>query len=176
MSGLDWQWPLDDGENLLWQGRPAPRCYTFRNWKLATAATLLFLGSSFWLMLAYELVSSDGYPWWLLLIPAPLVLLSFWFGPVSLLLARIRWEKVFYALSDKRLLIRDGLFAGEIESFPLTDISAWKQKIFSEHLISLRLQLNNHQPVILYCLEQPQNLLGHLQREVKKPATKGESV
>jgi len=176
MSGLDWEWPLEEGETLLWQGRPAPRCYTFRNWKLAVAATLLFFGSSFWMMLAYELIKTDGYPWWLLLIPAPLVLLSLWFGPVGLLLARIRWEKVFYALTDKRLLVRDGLSSAQIDTYPLSDVVDWKQKNYSEHLVSLRLQINNHQPVILHCLEQPQNLLGHLQREVKKPDVKGDSV
>lgn len=176
MSGLDWQWPLKNGETLLWQGRPAPRCYTFRNWKLAVAGTFLFFASSFWLMLAYELMVSDSYPWWLLLIPAPLVLLSLWFGPVNLLLARIRWEKVFYALTEERLLLRDGIFSAQIKAAPLAEITDWKQKSFGEQLVSLRLSLNNQQPIILHCLEHPVNLLGHLQREVKKPATKGDSV
>lgn len=179
MSGLDWQWPLEEGETLLWQGRPAPRCYTFRNWKLAAAATLLFFGSSFWLMLGYELIVTDGYPWWLLLIPAPLLLLSLWFGPVNLLLARIGWEKVFYALTDQRLLVRGGLFSARIEAFPLSEIIEWKQKKFSAHLVSLRLQIIDHPPVVLHCLEQPQNLLGFLAREAKKytaPGSEGDSV
>lgn len=176
MSGLDWQWPLEDGELLLWQGRPAPRCYTFRNWKLAVAGTFLFFASSFWLMLAYELMVSEGYPWWLLLIPAPLVLLSLWFGPINLLLERMKWEKVFYALTDKRLLLRGGLFSARIKAIPLTDISDWKQRRYGEQLISLRLLIENQQPVDLHCLEHPVNLLGHLQREVKKPATEGDSV
>lgn len=176
MSKLDWQWPLEDGEMLLWQGRPAPRCYTFRQWKLFAVGTFLFLACSSWLMLAYELVKAESYPGWLLLIPAPLVLLSFWFGPVRLLLARIKWEQAFYALSDKRLLVREGLFSGQVKTYPVTDIVDWKQKKFGEHLISLRLKIQACQPVILHCLEQPQNLLGHLQRVVNKPATNGDSV
>jgi len=178
MSGLDWQWPLGEGETLLWQGRPAPRCYTWRNWKLSVAATILFLGSSFWWMLAYQLMVADGYPWWLQLIPAPLVFLSIWYGPCHILLARTRWEKLFYAVSDRRLLIRDGLFTAKIESFPLAEIESWQQKIYSDQLVSLRLILKTHAPVILFCLEQPQNLLGHLQREIKtaEAAAENESV
>jgi hypothetical protein len=176
MSGRDWQWPLEDGETLLWQGRPAPRCYTFRNWKQAAVGTFLFLASSFWMMLAWQLIKSDGYPWWLLLIPAPLVILSLLFGPVALLVARIRWEKVFYVLTDSRLLVRDGLFSTPLESYPLSAVKDWQQKRFSDQLISLRLQLVDRQPLILYCLEQPQNLLEHLQRLVKKPVTSRDSV
>ena len=55
MSKPDWQWPLAEGETLLWQGRPAPRCYTFRNWKFAAAGTALFLACSFWMMLGLQL-------------------------------------------------------------------------------------------------------------------------
>jgi len=168
MSGLGWEWPLESDEQLLWQGRPAPRCYVWRNWKLALAATMLFLASSFWWMLAYQLAVNEGSPWWLQLIPAPLVLVSIWFGPVKILLARMRWEKLFYALSDQRLMIRDGLFDAQIESVLLDQISDWQQKKYSDQLVSIRLILKDHPAVILFCLEQPQNLLGHLQREVKK--------
>jgi hypothetical protein len=111
-----------------------------------------------------------------LLIPAPLVILSLLFGPVALLVARIRWEKVFYVLTDSRLLVRDGLFSTQLESYPLSAVKDWQQKRFSDQLISLRLQLNDRQPLILYCLEQPQNLLEHLQRLVKKPVTSRDSV
>lgn len=175
MSGRDWQWPLEDGETLLWQGRPAPRCYIFRNWKLALAGTLLFFASSFWMMLAWQLVESDGSPWWLPLIPAPLVVISF-YGPVSLLMARIRWERVFYALTEKRLLIRDGLFTVQIKPFHLTDLVNWQHKRYGAQLISLRLRCRNQKTVVLHCLEQPQNLLRHLAGMVQKPGKQGESV
>ena len=178
MSSRDWQWPLEAGEILCWQGRPAPRCYTFRNWKLATAGTLLFFGSSFWLLLAYQLIVADGSPWWLLLIPAPLAVLSFWYGPLSLLLARIRWEQEFYALTDRRLLVRRGLFSVRQESFVLRDLVGWKQKSYSQQLIGLRLSFRDRQPVVLHCLEQPQNLLAHLQcyQNNPLPAVAGDSV
>ena len=127
-------------------------------------------------MLAYQLIEADGYPWWLLLIPAPLVVFSFWFGPVTLLLARIRREKVFYALTDNRLLVRDGLLSAQLETYPLSEVIEWKQKSFGKQLVSLRVLLKNHQSIVLHCLEQPENLLGPLQRAVKMPATEGDSV
>jgi len=168
MSDLGWEWPLEDGESLLWQGRPAPRCYIWRDWRLALTATVLFFASSFWWMLAYQLMLDEGYPWWIQLIPAPLVFLFIWIGPIRILLARIRWEKVFYALTDRRMMVRDGQFKAELTSFPIDDVLSWKQKKYSDQLISLRLELKNRPPLILHCLEQPQNLLGHLQREVAK--------
>lgn len=175
MNGLDWQWPLSAGETLRWQGRPAPRCFVWRNWKQAAVGTMLFLASSFWLMLAYELFKKDGSPWWLLLIPVPLVLLSLWFGPINLLLTRIRWEKVFYAVTEQRLLVRDGQFKARFASFPLDEIEGWQQKKYGAQLIGLRLQLRNRPPVILHCIEQPQNLFECLQCELT-PSTTKESV
>ncbi len=178
MSGLGWEWPLDGDEQLRWQGRPAPRCYVWRNWKLALAATMLFLAGSFWWMLAYQLMVTENYPWWLQLMPAPLVLLAIWFGPVKILLARLRWENLFYALTDQRMLVRDGLFSAQFDFFPLDRVTGWQLKKYSDNLISIRLLLTEHPPVILFCLEQPQNLLGHLQREVHGVdlASEGESV
>ena len=176
MSGRDWQWPLQDDEMLLWQGRPAPRCYVFRRWKQATVGTVLFFASSFWLLLAYQLMQTDGYPWWLLLIPAPLVIGFLLLGPGALILSRVRWEQVFYALTDERLLLRGGLLKARVESVCLADVVDWKQKNYGAQLASLRLQLKNKRPLFLLCLEQPQNLLAHLAREVKKPVAKGDSV
>ena len=175
MSQLDWEWPLDAGEMLLWQGRPAPRCYTFRHWKQVAIATVIFLVSSFWWMLAYQLFESDGYPWWLLLIPAPLVLGALFLGPANLLLARLRWEKEFYALTDKRLLIRNGL-SPRINSFSVDDMLNWQQKRYGEHLASLRIEMRNDPPVVLHCLEQPQILTRHLPCNEKKPVPTGNSV
>ena len=176
MSGRDWQWPLAEGETLLWQGRPAPRCYTFQHWRRAAAGTSLFLAGSFWLMLAYQLIQAGNSPWWLLLIPLPLVILSFLFGPVPLLLARIRWEKTFYALTDHRILVREGLFSARFESFPLSDVTDCQQKKFAVQLISLRLRFKQRRPLVMHCLEQPQNLLDLLTRGVNPPEPEGDSV
>ncbi len=89
------QWDLDPDEILLWQGRPAPRCYVFRHWLQALVGSVLFLASSFWLMVGYQLVEAHGYNRWLLAVPGLLVLFSFLVGPGQIILARLTWEKVF---------------------------------------------------------------------------------
>ncbi len=176
MSVLDWQWPLEDGETLLWEGRPAPRCYTFRNWKLALAGVALFLACSFWLMLGYQLVEVENHSSLLMLIPIPLVLFSFFIGPGQLLIARHRWEKIFYALTDQQVLVRDGLFSPHIRSFPSDQILNWQQKKYSEQLASIRILFAGDTDLIFHCLEQPQNLLQHLPAKQPAAVDSGESV
>lgn len=176
MSSRNWQWSLLEGESLLWQGRPAPRCYTFRNWKIAAAETLLFLACSFWLMLAYQLVEAENDSSWLILVPIPLLLVSLILGPGQLILARWGWGKLFYALSDSRLLVRKGLFRVKFYDFPLGDLQKWQQKHYGENLVSLRLLFSGHKPIVLECLEQPQNLIQHLSRILETQNAAKESV
>lgn len=156
---MDWQSHLQRDEQILWQGRPAPRCYTFRNWKLALIGLILFLVSSFWQMLGLQL-AEDGYAWHLVFIPMPLVVASFVMGPGQLLLARLEWERIFYCLTDRRLLLQYGFPKKRIREIPRSVISSWKQKGYGEQLASIRIQ---HQTgkgfTILHCLEQPQNFL-----------------
>ena len=124
---MDWQKHLQEDEQLLWQGRPAPRCYTFRNWKLALIGVLLFLVSSFWQTLALQLVE-DVHGWTLALIPVPLVVASFMMGPGQLLLMRIEWERIYYCLTHKRLLLQHGILKNKVQEIPLDEIVNWKQK------------------------------------------------
>lgn len=175
MSERDWSWPLNENENLLWQGRPAPRCYTFRNWKLSAAGTVLFLACSFWMLLGLELARAEHYSVLLVLITLPLVVATFFLGPGQLLLARWRWEKLFYAVTDQRVLVRDGLLTEQFRAFSVEEISGWQQRRFGEHLASIRILRGDDAPQILACLEQPQLLMQHLPpREESEPA--GDSV
>ena len=46
---MDWEKCLQEGEQLQWSGRPAPRCFTFRHWIHSVFGVLLFLPSLVWL-------------------------------------------------------------------------------------------------------------------------------
>jgi len=162
MSQGDFQWSLADGETVLWQGRPAPRCYTFRHWLQATFGTILYLASCFWLMIGVELVRSQGYSWWLAVAPFLLALAAFFVGPGQLILARLRWEKVFYALTDQRLLVRNRMFGSKTFSYQICDCKKIKKKRYGQKLYSLRFSFHGSPPVVLECLEHPENLLSHL--------------
>lgn len=157
-------WPLQDNEQLLWQGRPAPRCYVFRHWLHALLGTMLFLASSFWLMVGIQLVRAQNQYAWLLSIPVLLVLGSFMIGPGQILLARLRWEKIAYALTDQRLLVRNRLFSRKIAIFSRKDFYRCKRKTYGKNLFSLRLFFHNSRPATLECLEHPELLLSHLEQ------------
>ncbi|WP_321391663.1 hypothetical protein [uncultured Desulfuromusa sp.] len=162
MSQGRFNWSLQDGESVLWQGRPAPRCYTFRHWLQATFGTILYLASCFWLMVGVQLVRSQGYSWWLAVAPFFLALAAFAVGPGQLILARLRWEKVFYALTDQRLLVRNRMFGSKTVSYQLCDYKKMKQKQYGQNLSSIRLFFKETIPVTLECIEHPENFLCHL--------------
>ncbi len=143
---------LEEGEIVLWQGRPVPRCYTFRSWKQALAGSVLFLVSSFWLLLALQLIK-DGQPGWLVFLPLPLIVGSFVFGPLQILIARWRWPKIYYQMTDRRLHSSCGWDA------PLSDIHELKVKKQGENLASLRLVAAGAGVLVVSCIEQPDTLL-----------------
>jgi hypothetical protein len=156
-------WILDEGEAILWQGRPAPRCYTFRHWLQALIGTVLFFASSFWFMVGVQLVKSGEFSALLLLAPLILAVVAFFVGPGQLILARLRWEKIFYALTDRRLLVRNRLLGQKILTFNLVDYKQHKQKKYGKQLVSLRLAFRNRPAIILECLEHPELFLQHLE-------------
>lgn len=156
-------WPLNEGEVVLWQGRPAPRCYTFRHWLQALIGTVLFLASSFWLMVGIQLVKTGEFPALLLIAPVTLAVVAFFVGPGQLIFARLRWEKIFYVLTDQRLLVRKRLFGGKVLIFTRSDFKHFKQKTYGKNLVSLRLSFKNRPAIVLECLEHPELLLQHLE-------------
>ncbi|MFK5925500.1 MAG: hypothetical protein QM483_02610 [Desulfuromusa sp.] len=160
------QWSLEKDETLLWQGRPAPRCYTFRHWLQATIGTILYLASCFWLMVGVQLVRNKDYSWWLAVAPFLLALAAFFVGPGQLILARLRWEKIFYALTDQRLLVRNRLIGSKIIFYQLSEFKQFKQKHYGQHLSSIRLSFKDHPPIVLECLEHPENLINLLPEKI----------
>ena len=156
------EWPLQPDETIIWQGRPAPRCYVFRHWLQALLGTLIFLASSFWLMIGYHLVLSQHYSFWLLTVPALLIMVAFIIGPGQILASRLRWEQLFYAVSDQRLFIRSGLFSGGVLSYSLFDLQGYRQRRYGKMQISFRLQFSDERFVVLECLEHPENFIACL--------------
>jgi hypothetical protein len=164
------QWSLVEGEMILWQGRPAPRCYTFRHWLQATIGTILFLASSFWLMVGVQLVRAQHYSWWLAVAPLLLAIAAFFVGPGQLVLARLRWEETFYALTDQRLLVRNSLIGRKTSAYSLCNYKQFKQKRYGQHLSSIRLSFKGSAPVTLECLEHPENFLDYLPKKQSESA------
>ncbi len=162
MSQKSFPWALTDNETILWQGRPAPRCYTFRHWLQAAIGTILFLACSFWLMVGVQLIYYQGHSWWLAVVPFLLTVGAFFIGPGQLALARLRWEEIYYALTDQRLLVRNKLVFCKSKVYPMGDFKKYKQKKYGHNLLSLKMFFHDVPPVTLECLEHPELLLKHL--------------
>lgn len=147
-------WPLEKNETLLWQGRPAPRCYLFRYWRsqLVAFVVLLFLGTFFW------------QPWQLDVAPSTLSFLLVLFvaavvlGPLRLIYLRWHWETLFYAVSDRRLLIQCGRNIQTV-SYPWLMLEAIVLHPYTERLANIELNFTDSRRVMLECLEEPKTCL-----------------
>ena len=126
-------------------------------------------------MLGLQLEEFGEYQNILLLLTVPLVVGTFMIGPGQLLLARWRWENIYYALTDQRILLRDGQPQPRISSYPVADISGWQQRRFGEQLASIRILRGDAAPLVFACLEYPQNLTQHFSSRESSSAA-GDSV
>jgi integrase len=151
---MDWAPWLEEGERVRWEGRPAPRCYTFRKWRRSVYALLFLLLAVYWQIVGFEASVVYGvviYRW----LPAPFVLVSLYLAVGYPALARLRWEKIFYAVTDRRVLISGGR-RGEPLSCRWADIDSWDYLPIGQNLGSIRMVIRHaRKPVFLHCLEHP---------------------
>ncbi|MBW6509551.1 MAG: hypothetical protein K0A94_08420 [Desulfuromonadales bacterium] len=147
-------WPLEKNEVLLWQGRPAPRCYLLRHWRsqLGALVVLLFFGPLFLGSWHRELSLLTLALFLLPLLPA-LVL-----GPLRLVYLRRRWETLFYAVTDRRLLVRYGLNKQTL-SYPWLSLHAVTLHPYTDRLATIELRFTDSRRVMLECLEEPTTCL-----------------
>jgi hypothetical protein len=151
---MDWTPYLLPGETLRWQGRPAPRCYTFRNWRHSIFGLLLLAFSLFGLGIGWRLSGEyDLGPW--LWLPAPFLAAGLYLAVGHLLLARLQWEKVFFAISDRRLIVLKG--TGNRSDSLLSEISHFRLNRLGETLGTLEVHTEGGgRPLSLCCIEMPQ--------------------
>jgi hypothetical protein len=153
---MPWNAHLNLGEMLRWEGRPAPRCFTFRNWRHSLFGLLLLILTSYWQVLGYRLgfdARSPVLAW----IPLPFLLAAIYLSLGHLFLARLEWEKVFYAITDRRILVRRGLFRNRLEELPLAGITWFRLKLLGAELGTLRVQGGGDPGtfLVLHCIEYP---------------------
>lgn len=160
---MDWKEHLEPGEELRWQGRPAPRGFTFRNWKHSVFGFLLSLLSIFWLLVGIQLRAVYQLPY-IAWIPVPFVLTGLYLAVGHVLLARFEWEKVFYAVTDRRILATRGVFRPRLESLHLKDLTHFLLKPLGEELGSFRLTGGDPpKSISLPCIEYPRRVAALLE-------------
>ena len=118
---MDWGPFFAEGEIAEWQGRPAPRCFTFRHWKQALFGLFFLVVCVAWLLVGMQVAAEYQKPW-LGLLPIPFVAIGAYlaFGP--LLIARLEWENVYFALTDRRLVTLRGVRRQQLVAVNREDI------------------------------------------------------
>ncbi len=160
-----WRGHLLEGEAVRWEGRPAPRAFTFRNWRWSAGVLVLCLPVSALAATVFpgsgrSLPSAAGF-----VASVFLGLLGFWGAVGHLFYARLRWEREFYALTDRRLLVKSGLFGGGISTLDLGELAEVFLSPQGPALATITVRGRNAgRPITLFCLEHPELFLEKLPR------------
>jgi hypothetical protein len=152
---MRWQAELAETEEILWEGRPAPRCYTFRHWRHSIVGFIFLVICSYWQVLGLEMAETYELPW-LVWLPLPFVLIGLYFSVGHLLQARLEWNGVFYAVSDRRLLVQRGLRQRQSQSLDLSEITYFSLHRQGDELGTLYVHKGLEKKLILHCIEHPQ--------------------
>ena len=150
--------PLAADETILWQGRPAPRAYTFRNWRHALFGLALLLPCLFWQLVGIELVAG-GAPLWVAWLPLPFNLGSLYLAFGQLLIARLEWEQVLYVVSDRTIYQRRGFFRSRLRCLPLATVTRVRKKVLGPNLATVRIDGKEGESLLFTALEHPELLL-----------------
>ena len=148
-----WGGVLEQGEKVRWEGRPAPRCYTFRHWKHSIFGLVFLLISVIWQFLGVKMAASYDI-WWLAWLPVPFLFIGLYFSVGHLIQARLEWNNVYYAVTDRRLLVQ----RGQVKSMALAEITYFKMEEKGEELGTFLVHKGEEMKLILHCIEHPQKL------------------
>jgi hypothetical protein len=159
---------LERDETISWQGRPAPRCYTFRNWQHSLFGAIILIASFCWLLYGVKLGNEYQqalYGW----IPVPFLLVGMYLSFGHLILSRLEWEHVFYALTNRRLLAVKGLLKRRIESLSIDDVIWFQLSPHGEQLGTVRIRFRDlEQKMVVSCVEYPRKLTDLLEAAMEK--------
>ena len=145
---------LTAGEDIRWEARPAPRCYTFRHWRHSIFGTLILLVCGFWQYLGIEM-SVEYELAWLVWLPTPFLLFAFYLAIGHLLQARLEWNHVYYAITDRRLITQRGLLKRRTDTMNLSEITYLTLHQQGDQLGTLRVYKGKEQQLVLHCIEHP---------------------
>ncbi len=160
-----WADLLEADETIRWEATPAPRCYTFRHWKVSLFGLLLGLLAAWWEVLAWQLAAVYRISW-LPLVPLPFWLFGLYLAFGKPLLARREWRTVRYAVTDRRLLARRGR---KRLVLPLEHIGYFCLEPHGEYLGSVLVHSKDGRIRLrLCCIEYPRRLTGLLEEAMRR--------
>jgi hypothetical protein len=150
-----WKDLLEAEECIIWQGRPAPRAYTFRNWRWTLQAVVGLVMVLFFRQgdgpLQVDHVVDQWWTW-------AGMAVGFWAGIGHLIWARLEWERVFYLLTDRRLVAVSGLLGRRRQVLRLEQLQQLEQDVMGPALATVKVSGGGRR-LTLHCLEYPHLLL-----------------
>lgn len=162
---------LREGEKIMWQAKPAPRCYTFRHWRHSLFGVVFLSICLVWQWLGLDMAAEYNLPWlsWL---PVPFILVGLYFAVGHLLQARLEWNNVQYAITDQRVLAVRGVFSAQEDSLLLCELTYFKMQMQGQDLGTIKLYAGDTKRLVLQCIEHPRRATGLLQMAVEKNCRK----
>ncbi len=158
---------LADGEEICWEARPAPRCYTFRHWRHSLFGLIFLSICIYWQILGLEM-SEEYAIFWLAWLPLPFWLTGLYLAVGPLALARLEWNHVYYAVTDRRLLVQRGLLTRRVESLELQEITYFSLHLQGEQLGTLQIYQGQEKRMTLHCVEYPRQATDLLEKAMDK--------
>ncbi len=160
---MDWAPYLEEGETVRWEAKPAPRCFTFRNWRHSVFGLLLLILTVYWEMVGVSVGETYQLPF-LAWIPLPFMFAAVYFSIGHVVIARLEWDRVFYAATNRRLLVRRGLLRERLLTLPLEEVTWFRLKPLGEELGSLNVVGGDPAVKLVFsCLEYPRRLTALLE-------------
>jgi len=152
---------LEQDESVIWEARPAPRCYTFRHWRHSLFGLVFLLLCFGWQVLGVEVADSYQLTW-LAWLPLPFVLVGLYFSVGHLIQARLEWNNVVYAVTQRRIIVRRGLVPRQ-EALALSEMTYFRLHHHGDQLGTLRIFQGQEQRLVLHCIESPRRLTALLE-------------
>ncbi len=98
----------------------------------------------------------------------PFLLLGLYLAIGHLLQARLEWSRVYYAITNRRLLVQRGLLKPCIESLGLSEITYFNLHRQGEQLGTLRVHKGKEKQLTLHCIEYPRQATALLETAMDK--------
>ena len=161
---------LENGETLCWEARPAPRCYTFRHWRHSVFGLIFLAICSCWQVLGFSMAETYHVPW-LVWLPLPFVLAGLYFFVGHLVQARLEWNHVYYAITDRRVVTQRGLTRRRKQFIELSEVTYFRLHRQSAQLGTLRVHKGQEQCLVMHCIEHPRRATDLLEEAIKNNQT-----
>lgn len=159
---------LEPDEKVCWEGRPAPRCYVFRNWRHSVFGALFLLLAVWWQTIGIQMSAVYGFAWlsWL---PVPFVLLGLYLSLGHLFWARLEWSHVFYVITNQRILVREGLLPPRTSSLALNELTYFCLHPHSQELGSIVVHAGSKESCLkIRCIEYPRRVTDLLEQSMNE--------